>query len=76
MVNDVPCESSNGQPRSLMWRIGATVSAIVFTVALIIFENISRFTVNGFGISEFWFMLIAFFGFVSIILWRGRKAPP
>ena len=76
MVNDVPCESSTGQPRSLIWRIGATVSAIVFTVVFIISENISRFTVNGFGISEFWFMLIAFFGFVSIILWRGRKAPP
>jgi hypothetical protein len=76
VVNDVPCESSNGQPRSLIWRIGATVSAIVFTVAFIIFENISRFAVNGFGISEFWFMLIAFFGLVSIILWQGRTAPP
>jgi hypothetical protein len=63
------------QPRTLPWRIGATASAIAFTVAFILFENISRFTVNGFGISEFWFMLIAFCGFVFIILWRGRKAP-
>ncbi len=67
--------TGHGQECSLLWRIGAMASAIVFSVAFILFENISRFTVNGFGISEFWFMLIAFFGFLFIILWRGRKAP-
>jgi hypothetical protein len=66
----------HGQRRSKMWRIGATATAIVFTIAFILFENISRFTVNGTGISEFWFMLIAFFGYVSVILWRGQKPLP
>ncbi len=62
----------HGQPRSTFWKIGATASAVMFTVAYILFENISRFSVNGFGISEFWFMLIAFFGFIALILWRSR----
>jgi hypothetical protein len=64
-----------GQPRSKTWQVVATLSAVVFTVAYIAFENISRFTVNNFGISEFWFMLIAFFGFVAVILWRGCMEP-
>jgi hypothetical protein len=64
-----------GQPRSVAWHVAAAASAIAFTVAYILFENISRFGVNGFGISEFWFMLIAFFGFLAIIFWRGRLNP-
>jgi hypothetical protein len=60
------------QPRSTAWKVGAMLSAVAFTIAFIAFENISRFTANGLGISEFWFMLIAFFGFIMVILWRGR----
>ena len=61
-----------GMSGSHLRRVGAMLSAVAFTVAFIIFENISRFTVNGFGISEFWFMLIAYFGFLALILWRGQ----
>ena len=56
--------------RSPGWTIAATLGAIVFTVAFILFENIARFGVNR-GINEFWFMLIAYFGFLFLILWRG-----
>jgi hypothetical protein len=60
------------QPRSIGWRVGATLSSIVFTIAFILFENISRFF-EARGIHEFWFMLIAFAGFVGLILWRGLR---
>jgi hypothetical protein len=63
----------HGQSKSVPWRIGATLTSVIFTIAFIIFENISRFFVNGYGVNEFWFMFIAFFGFVTIILWRGRR---
>ena len=60
------------QPRGLGWKIGAVLSAVVFTVAFIGFENIARYGVNR-GVHEFWFMLTAFFGFVAVILWRGPR---
>ena len=59
------------QRRSAGWTIAATLSAVVFTVAFILFENIARFGFNR-GIHKFWFMLIAYFGFLFLILWRGR----
>jgi len=58
--------------RSLAWKVGATFTAVIFTIAFILFENIARYGVEQNGIHEFWFMLIAFFGFVGIILWRGQ----
>ncbi len=61
-----------GQARALAWRVGATLSSIVFTVAFILFENISRFVV-AIGIHEFWMMLIAYPGFVALIMWRGLR---
>lgn len=63
------------QPGSMRWRAGATLTAVIFTVAFILFENIARFGVDRFGISEFWFMLIAFFGFLALIFWRGHAHP-
>ena len=60
----------HGQRRA--WQIGATLTAVVYTVAFIGFENIARLGVNEFGYSEFWFMLAAYIGFVCIILWRGN----
>ena len=65
----------HNQPRSLRWRIAATLSALAFTIAFILFENIARLGVNRLQINEFWFMLIAFFGFTTLILWRGRTQP-
>ena len=62
-----------GQPRSIAWRVGATLSSIVFTIAFIAFENVSRFIVAT-GVHEFWIMLIAFPGFVVLILWRGLRS--
>jgi hypothetical protein len=61
-----------GHGRTALWQIGATLTAIIYTVAFIGFENIARLGVNDFGYSEFWFMLIAYFGFISVIIWRGK----
>ena len=58
------------QQRGVLWKITATLCAVVFTIAFIGFEYIARIGV-GAGIYEFWFMLGAAFGFVGIILWRG-----
>lgn len=60
-----------GQARSVAWKIVAVFSAVIFTVAYIGFENISRYFVDRMGYSEFWFMLTAFIGFYALILWRG-----
>lgn len=59
-----------GQARSIGWRVAATLSSILFSVAFILFEYISRLVVAR-GVDEFWVMLIAYLGFVALILWRG-----
>lgn len=64
-----------GQPRGLGWKIGALGSAILFTVAFILFENVARAGVER-GVYEFWFMLTSFFGFVAVIAWRARASNP
>lgn len=64
----------HGEDRSLAWKAGATLSAVVFTVAFILFENVARHFVDGRGVNEFWLMLIAYFGFLWLIFWRGRAA--
>ena len=56
--------------RSMGWQIGATLTAVVFTVAYIGFEFTARAGVTR-GVNEFWFMATAWFGFVFLILWRG-----
>jgi hypothetical protein len=58
------------QARSLTWKIGATLTAVLFTVGFIGFENIARAGVKR-GVDEFWFMLTAYFGFLALIIWRG-----
>lgn len=64
-----------GQPRGLAWKVAATLSAAVFTVAFILFENVARAGVER-GVYEFWFMLTAFFGFLAVIAWRARARKP
>ena len=63
-----------GRGTSRIWRVGATLSAVLFTLAFIGFENVARFGV-AMGCNEFWFMFTAFFGFLWLILWRSRTAP-
>ncbi|MFQ5634614.1 MAG: hypothetical protein ACE5G3_04695 [Gammaproteobacteria bacterium] len=60
------------RPRSVAWKIAATLSAVAFTVAFIGFEMTSRFLVEGVGWHEFWPMLIAYFGYLGLIAWRAR----
>lgn len=60
------------QQRGLGWQIGATLTAVLFTIAFIGFENIARYGVKH-GIHEFWFMLAAYLGFLAIIFWRGPR---
>ena len=55
---------------SIGWQIGATLTAVLFTVAFIGFEWIARLGVQR-GVNEFWFMATAWFGFVFLIIWRG-----
>jgi hypothetical protein len=61
-----------GRERSVGWKIGATLSAVVFTIAFIMFEMLSRLLVDSAGLHEFWVMLIAYFGFLGLIGWRAR----
>ena len=63
------------QPKTVRWKIGAAFSAVIFTIAYILFENISRYLVHQ-GVHEFWFMLCASFGFAAVILWRGLRQRP
>ena len=56
---------------SLLKKTLATLSAIVFTIAFIFFEHIAQWGVKDYGINEFWFMLIAYFGYIAVILWRA-----
>jgi hypothetical protein len=60
------------QDKGTVWKILATLSAIVFTVAFIAFEYIARLGVQA-GINEFWFMAAAYFGFLFLIWWRGAR---
>jgi signal transduction histidine kinase len=60
------------QRRSIGWKLGALLSALVFTVAYIFFEQIARFGVEKIGMHEFCFMTLTFFGMVGVIWWRGR----
>jgi hypothetical protein len=60
------------QQKSALWKILATLSAIVFTIAFIGFEYVARLGVKA-GINEFWFMAAAYFGFLFLIWWRGAR---
>lgn len=59
-------------PRRWPWKLGATLAAVLFTVAFIAFENIARAGVRH-GLQEFWFMAIAYPGFLWLIWWRGPR---
>jgi hypothetical protein len=61
-----------GASRSLGWKIAAMLGAIAFTIAFIGFEQISRAGVERWGMHEFCWMTLSFFGFVWLIWWRGR----
>jgi len=58
--------------RSRLWVTGAFLGGVAYTFAFIGFENVARYGVDTLGYSEFWFMLASYFGFVGVILWRGR----
>lgn len=64
---------------SLLWSVLATLAFVLFTVAFIGFEQFARFGMKTWGIHEFWFMLISYFGFAFVIYWRRvageRKRP-
>lgn len=55
---------------SLLWTIAATLCFVPFTVAFIGFEMVARHLVFGQGLHEFWVMLVSYFGFAGLILWR------
>jgi hypothetical protein len=61
-----------GRQRSLSWKTVATLTAVLFTVAFILFEQLARLGVKSYGLHEFDFMAISYFGFIGLILWRER----
>jgi hypothetical protein len=62
------------QRGSLIWTIAATLSAVPFTVAFISFEQFARLVLEKYGVHEFWLMLMAYCGFLWLILWRGKAS--
>lgn len=62
-----------GAGRTRAWQIGAVLAAVAYTVVFILAENIARFGVERYGLHEFTFMAISFFGFVGLIWWRGHR---
>jgi hypothetical protein len=59
--------------RTFLWRVSAMFTAVAFTIGYILFENVARFGVRA-GCNEFWFMFAALFGFVYVIVSRGRRS--
>ena len=62
-----------GRVRSASWKLAAVSCAVIYTVAFIGLEQLSRLGVERYGVNEFWFMAATFFGFIGVILWRGLK---
>lgn len=65
-----------GRNRSRGWKFAALLSSIVFTVAFIAFEQLSRYGVENWGMHEFCWMSLSFLGFWWLIWWRGRATTP
>jgi hypothetical protein len=63
-----------GRKRSLAWKLGAFAGAAIYTVAFILFEQLARYGVERWGMHEFCWMTMSFFGFWWLILWRARSA--
>ena len=62
-----------GRPRSGRWKLGAMVGAVVYTVVFILFEQLARYGVENWGMHEFCWMTLSFFGFWWLIVWRSRS---
>lgn len=62
-----------GRSRSFAWKTVALVGAAVFTVMFILLEQLARLGVERWGMHEFCWMTISFFGFWWLILWRSRS---
>lgn len=65
-----------GRDRSAGWKWSAMFGAVVFTVAFIAFEQLSRYGVEHWGMHEFCWMAMSFVGFVGLIYWRGHSTVP
>jgi hypothetical protein len=64
-----------GRPgASFGWKLQAFVSAILFTVVFIAFENLARYGVEHWNMVEFCWMALSFAGFIWLIRWRGRTS--
>ncbi len=62
-----------GRQRSGGWKFGAWVAAVVYTVVFIMFEQLARYGVENWGMHEFCWMALSFFGFWWLIVWRARS---
>jgi len=49
------------------------ISAVVYTIAFIMFEQLSRYGVEHWGMHEFCWMSLSFLGFWWLIVWRSRS---
>lgn len=59
--------------RSSSWKFFAFFSAVIYTVVFIMFEQLARFGVEKWGMHEFCWMALSFFGFWWLIIWRSRS---
>jgi hypothetical protein len=62
-----------GRQRSSGWKFSALIAAVVYTVAFIMFEQLARYGIETWGMHEFCWMTLSFFGFWWLIVWRSRS---
>lgn len=55
-----------------LWQTCAEFSSLLFTIAYISLEFVARMIVER-GYSDFWVMLISYFGFLWLIWWRAQQ---
>ena len=62
-----------GRTESGLWKLVATATSILFTIAFISFEQLARKGVEAWGMHEFCWMALSFLGFVGLIRWRATS---
>jgi hypothetical protein len=58
--------------KTIGWKLLALLTGAVLTIGFIMAEQLARYGVANWGMHEFCWMTLAFFGFVWLIRWRGQ----
>jgi hypothetical protein len=62
----------SGRARSALWKFGALLTGVAFTVVFILFEQLARYGLRHWGMHEFCWMSISALGIIGLIWWRGH----